>query len=90
LFGEIKPYIGSLKNGRLDLVYYRDPGLKAGDRFPLWTLHCETELRERLNRLQELHILPEHRVQPGLSSDGLEETSSSQGRLKMDAQIFQV
>ena len=34
----------------------------------------DTELRERLNRLQELHILPEHRVQPGLSSDGQEET----------------
>jgi hypothetical protein len=25
-FGEIKPYIGSLKDGRLDLVYYRTPG----------------------------------------------------------------
>ena len=39
LFGEIKPYTGFLKNGRLDLVYYRDPGVRAGDRFPLWTLH---------------------------------------------------
>ena len=39
LFGEIKPYTGSLKNGRLDLVYYRNPGLSVGDRFPLWTLH---------------------------------------------------
>jgi hypothetical protein len=38
-FGEIKPYCGSLKGGRLDLVYYRDPGLNAGDHFPLWTLH---------------------------------------------------
>jgi len=38
-FGEIKPYSGSLKGGRLDLVYYRDPGLRAGDQFPLWTLH---------------------------------------------------
>jgi hypothetical protein len=38
-FGEIKPYSGSLKDGRLDLVYYRDPGLNAGDQFPLWTLH---------------------------------------------------
>jgi hypothetical protein len=38
-FGEIKPYSGSLKDGRLDLVYYRNPGLKAGDQFPLWTLH---------------------------------------------------
>ena len=37
-FGEIKPYIGSLKDGRLDLVYYRDPGLNEGDPFPLWTL----------------------------------------------------
>jgi hypothetical protein len=38
-FGEIKPYIGSLKDGRLDLVYYRDPGLSEGDPFSLWTLH---------------------------------------------------
>jgi hypothetical protein len=38
-FAEIKPYSGSLKDGRLDLVYYRDPGLNAGDPFPLWTLH---------------------------------------------------
>ncbi len=39
VFGEIKPYSGSLKDGRLDLVYYRDPGLSVGDLFPLWTLH---------------------------------------------------
>jgi hypothetical protein len=39
LFGEIKPYSGSLKEGRLDLVYYRDPQLNVGDPFPLWTLH---------------------------------------------------
>ena len=38
-FGEIKPYSGSLKDGRLDLVNYRDPGLRVGDQFPLWTLH---------------------------------------------------
>ena len=38
-FGEIKPYSGSLKDGRLDLVYYRDPDLNVGDQFPLWTLH---------------------------------------------------
>jgi hypothetical protein len=37
-FGEIKPYSGSLKDGRLDLIYYRDPGLEVGDQFPLWTL----------------------------------------------------
>ena len=36
----------------------------------------ETELRERLNPLQELHILPEHRVQPGLNLDGQAETSA--------------
>jgi hypothetical protein len=35
-FGEVKPYSGSLKDGRLDLVYYRDPGLTVGDKFPLW------------------------------------------------------
>ena len=38
-FGEIKPYIGSLNDGRPNLVYYRDPGLSVGDLFPLWTLH---------------------------------------------------
>jgi hypothetical protein len=37
-FGEIKPYSGSLKDGRLDLIYYRDPGLNVGDPFPVWTL----------------------------------------------------
>jgi hypothetical protein len=37
-FGEIKPYSGSLKDGRLDLIYYRDPGLNGGDEFPVWTL----------------------------------------------------
>ena len=38
-FGDIKPYSGSLKDGRLDLIYYREPGLEVGDQFPLWTLH---------------------------------------------------
>jgi hypothetical protein len=37
-FGEIKPYSGSFKDGRLDLIYYRDPGLEVGDQFPVWTL----------------------------------------------------
>jgi hypothetical protein len=35
----------------------------------------EPQLRERLNQLQQLHILPEHRVQPDLNSDGGVETS---------------
>jgi hypothetical protein len=39
VFGELKPHSGSLKEGRLDLVYYQNPGLNAGDLFPLWTLH---------------------------------------------------
>ena len=38
-FGEIKPHSGSLRDGRLDLVYYQNPGLSVGDPFPLWTLH---------------------------------------------------
>jgi len=39
VFGDIKPQIGSLKDGRLDLLYYQNPGLNIGDPFPLWTLH---------------------------------------------------
>jgi hypothetical protein len=39
IFGELKPHTGFLKEGRLDLVYYQNPGLNAGDPFPLWTLH---------------------------------------------------
>jgi hypothetical protein len=39
VFGEIKPHSGSLKDGRLDLVYYQNPGFGIGDPFPLWTLH---------------------------------------------------
>jgi hypothetical protein len=38
LFGEVKPYSGCQKDGRLDLVYYRSPGLEVGDPFPLWIL----------------------------------------------------
>jgi hypothetical protein len=38
-FGEIKPHSGSLKEGRLDLVYYQNPGFNIGDPFRLWTLH---------------------------------------------------
>jgi hypothetical protein len=39
VFGNIKPHIGSLKGGRLNLLYYQNPGLTIGDPFPLWTLH---------------------------------------------------
>ena len=39
VFGEIKPHSGSLKDSRLDLIYYQNPGLNIGDPFPLWTLH---------------------------------------------------
>jgi hypothetical protein len=39
VFGELKPHTGFLKGSRLDLVYYQNPGLNAGDPFPLWTLH---------------------------------------------------
>jgi hypothetical protein len=38
-FGDIKPHSGSLRNCRLDLVYYQNPGFNIGDPFPLWTLH---------------------------------------------------
>ena len=37
-FGENKPLIGFCHEGRLDLIYYRDPGLKEGQPFPLWTI----------------------------------------------------
>jgi hypothetical protein len=37
-FGESKPFTGSCFHGQLDLFYYRDPGLKAGKSFPLWTI----------------------------------------------------
>jgi hypothetical protein len=37
-FGEIKPHSGSIKDGRLDLVYDQNPDLNIGDSFRLWTL----------------------------------------------------
>jgi len=37
-FGEIKPYSGSLKDGRLDLILLPGSGLNVGDQFPVWTL----------------------------------------------------
>jgi hypothetical protein len=36
IFGEDKPHIGSYRYGWLDLVYHHNPGLKAGQSFPLW------------------------------------------------------
>ena len=39
IFGDIKPYSGSLNAGRLDLVYFQNPHLSIGDLFSLWTLH---------------------------------------------------
>jgi hypothetical protein len=38
-FGQSKPFTGSCYHGQLDLFYYRDPGLKAGKSFPLWTFN---------------------------------------------------
>jgi hypothetical protein len=38
MFGENKPLLGACHDGRLDLVYRRDPGLKEGQPFPLWTI----------------------------------------------------
>ena len=38
VFGENKPTVGSLQDGRLHLIYYRDLGLKEGEAFPLWTI----------------------------------------------------
>jgi hypothetical protein len=37
-FGEIKPHVGSYRNGWLDLAYDENPNLKAGQSFPLWTV----------------------------------------------------
>jgi hypothetical protein len=37
-FGKKKPFTGTCYHGQLDLFYYRDPGLKAGKSFPLWTI----------------------------------------------------
>jgi hypothetical protein len=37
-FGGRKPFTGSSHSGQLDLFYHRDPGLKAGKSFPLWTI----------------------------------------------------
>jgi hypothetical protein len=37
-FGENKPHFGSYRYGWLDLVYHQNPGLKAGQSFPLWAI----------------------------------------------------
>src|SRR5580704_9534262 len=38
VFGKNKPFVGSCHEGRLDLIYLQDPGLNAGQEFPLWTI----------------------------------------------------
>jgi hypothetical protein len=37
-FGQSKPFHGTRYEGRLDLFYHRNPGLKVGESFPLWTI----------------------------------------------------
>ena len=37
-FGENKPLIGACHDRRVDLIYLEDPGLCAGQRFPLWSI----------------------------------------------------
>jgi hypothetical protein len=37
-FGENKPHFGSYRHGWLDLAYHQNPGLKAGQSFPLWAI----------------------------------------------------
>jgi hypothetical protein len=38
VFGDDKPLIGAFHDGRVDLIYVQDPGLCAGQRFPLWSI----------------------------------------------------
>jgi hypothetical protein len=38
VFGENKPFTGSYRDCRLDLVYYRDPCLEVDQAFPVWTI----------------------------------------------------
>jgi hypothetical protein len=37
-FGDNTPRRGSYRHGWLDLVYYQNFGLKAGEPFPLWLI----------------------------------------------------
>ena len=47
-FGEKKPRIGFCHEGQLELVYHKDPYLKTGQPFPLWTLECVRSTNTRL------------------------------------------
>jgi hypothetical protein len=38
VFGANKPFTGSCHDGHLDLIYLQDPGIEAGEDFPLWTI----------------------------------------------------
>jgi hypothetical protein len=38
VFGENKPFTGSYRDCRLDLIYYRDPCLEVDQAFPVWTI----------------------------------------------------
>jgi hypothetical protein len=38
VLGENKTTVGSSQDGRLKLIYYRNPGVNEGDAFPLWTI----------------------------------------------------
>jgi hypothetical protein len=37
-FGDKIPFSGAYRDGTLELRYYQDPGVKAGQQFPLWSI----------------------------------------------------
>ena len=37
-FGNNKPHFGSYHYGWLEVAYHQNPGLKAGQEFPLWAI----------------------------------------------------
>jgi hypothetical protein len=38
VFAGNKPFVGACRDGHLDLIYLQDPGIEAGQEFPLWTI----------------------------------------------------
>jgi hypothetical protein len=50
-FGDQIPFSGSYREGKLELLYYQDPGLEIGQQFPLWL----SEFRNKESRWTPSH-----------------------------------
>ena len=53
-FGDQIPFSGSLRDGKLELRYYQNPGLEMGQPFPLWLSEFPSVEKRRIPKYKQI------------------------------------